>query len=47
MFQVVDRIVVMRRGRVVADDVDPARTTVSEVEALITGLTAAGTPVEP
>ena len=47
VFQVVDRIVIMRRGRVVADDVDPARTTVSEVEALITGLTAAGTPVEP
>jgi simple sugar transport system ATP-binding protein len=37
VFQVVDRIVVMRRGKVVADDIDPKRTTVAEVEAVITG----------
>jgi simple sugar transport system ATP-binding protein len=37
VFQVVDRIVVMRRGRVVADDIDPRRTTVAEVEGVITG----------
>ena len=38
VFQVVDRIVVMRRGRVVADDIDPRRTTIEAVEAVITGL---------
>jgi simple sugar transport system ATP-binding protein len=37
VFQVVDRIVVMRRGKVVADDIDPKRTSVAEVEAVITG----------
>ena len=37
VFQVVDRIVVMRRGRVVADDIDPKHSTVDEVEAIITG----------
>ena len=37
VFQVVDRIVVMRRGRVVADDIDPKRTSVAEVEGVITG----------
>jgi simple sugar transport system ATP-binding protein len=37
VFQVVDRIVVMRRGKVVADNIDPKRTTVAEVEAVITG----------
>ena len=37
VFQVVDRIVVMRRGRVVADDIDPKHSTVDEVEAVITG----------
>ncbi len=37
VFQVVDRIVVMRRGRIVADDIDPKRTTVAEVEGVITG----------
>jgi simple sugar transport system ATP-binding protein len=37
VFQVVDRIVVMRRGKVVADDIDPKRTTVAEVEGVITG----------
>jgi simple sugar transport system ATP-binding protein len=37
VFQVVDRIVVMRRGRIVADDIDPKRTTVAEVEGVIVG----------
>ena len=38
VFQVVDRIVVMRRGRVVADDIDPKHTSVEEVERVITGI---------
>ncbi|WP_413991324.1 ATP-binding cassette domain-containing protein [Labrys okinawensis] len=38
VFQVVDRIVVMRRGRVVADDIDPKKTSVEEVERVITGM---------
>jgi simple sugar transport system ATP-binding protein len=37
VFQVVDRIVVMRRGRVVADDINPKTTSVAEVENVITG----------
>jgi simple sugar transport system ATP-binding protein len=37
VFQVVDRIVVMRRGRIVADDIDPKRTSVAKVEDVITG----------
>jgi simple sugar transport system ATP-binding protein len=37
VFQVVDRIVVMRRGRIVADDIDPKHTTVAKVEGVITG----------
>jgi simple sugar transport system ATP-binding protein len=39
VFQVVDRIVVMRRGRVVADDIDPRKSSVEEVELVITGMT--------
>ena len=39
VFQVVDRIVVMRRGKVVADDIDPKKTTIEEVEQIITGMT--------
>ncbi len=39
VFQVVDRIVVLRRGRVVADDIDPKQTTIEEVERIITGMT--------
>lgn len=35
VFQVVDRIVVMRRGKIVADNIDPKRTTVAEVEGVI------------
>jgi simple sugar transport system ATP-binding protein len=37
VFQVVDRIVVLRRGQVVADDVDPKTTTIEQVERVITG----------
>jgi simple sugar transport system ATP-binding protein len=37
VFQVVDRIAVMRHGQIVADDIDPKRTTVADVEAVITG----------
>ena len=37
VFQVVDRIVVMRLGKIVADDIDPKTTTVAEVEDVITG----------
>jgi ABC-type lipopolysaccharide export system ATPase subunit len=37
VFQVVDRNVVMRRGRIVADDIDPKTTSVAEVENVITG----------
>ncbi len=46
VFQVVDRIVVMRQGRIVADDIDPKRTTVEGVERVITGLTAEGRPLD-
>ena len=38
VFQVVDRIVVMRRGKVVAADIDPKTSSVAEVEQVITGL---------
>ncbi len=38
VFQVVDRIVVMRQGKVVADDIDPKKTTVQQVEEVITGM---------
>jgi len=38
VFQVVDRIVVLRRGTVVADDIDPKRTSVEDVEKVITGM---------
>lgn len=37
VFQVVDRIVVMRRGEVVADDIDPKKMSIAEVEDIITG----------
>lgn len=37
VFQVVDRIVVMRGGRIVADDIDPKQSTIEEVERVITG----------
>jgi simple sugar transport system ATP-binding protein len=38
VFQVVDRIVVLHRGTVAADDIDPKKTSVEEVEAVITGM---------
>ncbi len=38
VFQVVDRIVVMRRGRIVADDIDPRASSVEAVEEVITGM---------
>ncbi len=38
VFQVVDRIVVMRRGVVVANDINPKETTVEKVEEIITGM---------
>jgi simple sugar transport system ATP-binding protein len=38
VFQVVDRIVVMRLGSVVADNIDPKTTTVEQVERIITGM---------
>jgi simple sugar transport system ATP-binding protein len=39
VFQVVDRIIVLRRGRKVADDIDPKQTTIEAVERIITGMT--------
>jgi simple sugar transport system ATP-binding protein len=38
VFQVVDRIVVMRRGTVAADNINPKTTSVEEVERVITGM---------
>jgi len=38
VFQVVDRIVVMRLGRIVADAIDPRTTSVEAVERVITGM---------
>src|SRR6266540_4253337 len=38
VFQVVDRIVVMRRGKLVADAIDPKETSVEAVERIITGM---------
>ena len=37
VFQVVDRIVVMRGGRIVADNIDPKNSSIEEVERVITG----------
>jgi simple sugar transport system ATP-binding protein len=44
VFQVVDRIVVLRRGKVVANDIIPSETTIEDVEKIITGLTEAPDP---
>ena len=41
VFEVVDRIVVMRQGKVVADDIDPKKTSVRHVEEVITGMSEA------
>jgi simple sugar transport system ATP-binding protein len=38
VFQVVDRIVVLRRGTLIADDIDPKHTSIEAVERIITGL---------
>jgi simple sugar transport system ATP-binding protein len=38
VFQVVDRIIVLRRGKKVADDIDPKQTTIEAVESIITGM---------
>ncbi|MEO6300231.1 MAG: ATP-binding cassette domain-containing protein [Paracoccaceae bacterium] len=38
VFQVVDRIAVMRLGTIVADNIDPKTTSVEEVERIITGM---------
>lgn len=38
VFQVVDRIVILRRGQVVADNINPRDTTIEEVERIITGM---------
>lgn len=38
VFQVVNRIVVMRRGKVIADHIDPKTSSVEEVERVITGM---------
>jgi len=37
VFQVVDRIVVLRRGTLVADNIDPKHTSIEAVERIITG----------
>jgi simple sugar transport system ATP-binding protein len=39
VFLVVDRIIVMRRGKKVADDINPRETTIEAVESIITGMT--------
>ncbi|MBZ0283249.1 MAG: ATP-binding cassette domain-containing protein [Anaerolineae bacterium] len=38
VFRVVDRIVVLRRGKKVADNIDPKKTTIEAVENIITGM---------
>ena len=38
VFQVVNRIVVMRRGQIVADAIDPTKSSIEEVERIITGM---------
>jgi simple sugar transport system ATP-binding protein len=37
VFQVVDRMVVMRRGQIVADDLSPKTSSIQDVEDVITG----------
>jgi len=37
VFQVVNRIVVMRGGKIVADNIDPKKSSIEEVERVITG----------
>src|SRR5258708_38099660 len=38
VFQVVDRIIVLRHGKTVADDIDPKKTNIEQVEKIITGM---------
>ena len=38
VFQVVDRIIVLRHGKVVADDIDPKQSSIDDVELIITGM---------
>ena len=38
IFQVADRMVVLRRGTVAADGSDPRQTTIEDVEPVITGM---------
>ena len=42
VFKVVDRIIVLRRGKKVADDIDPKQTTIESVESIITGMIIRG-----
>jgi simple sugar transport system ATP-binding protein len=42
VFKVVDRIIVLRRGKKVADDIDPKQTTMESVESIITGMVIGG-----
>ena len=44
VFQVVDRIVVLRRGKKVADDIDPKKTSIEQVEKIITGMVELPSP---
>jgi len=37
VFKVVTRIVVMRRGKIVSDNIEPAKSSIAEVEDIITG----------
>ena len=46
VFQVVDRIAVMRQGAIIADDIDPKTTTVEQVERVITGMDVPARGVE-
>ena len=46
VFQVVDRIIVLRRGKKVADDIDPKQTTIETVESIITGMAVTATVSE-
>jgi len=39
---VVDRIIVLRRGKKVADDIYPKQTTIESVESIITGMIIRG-----
>jgi len=38
VFQVVDRIIVMRLGTVITDQIDPKTTSIEQVESIITGM---------